>query len=1602
MADTLPYDPAQLDAETNGGLSSTQRVTDLMNQGYSWLPTQVLYSFAGSGLSNQDIQATLTSLTRAAVSTDQANAVKNQVKQQGGVSTANNDMSVAALQKTAQKTKKLITPSFGFKQFFDDPVLQKAPSVGLAIKQYISGAIGPWPIAQSHVNQIQSQLQIRGFGRDLAVDGTWQDPRWHQAYNDFKNQLVKSQLAGDKEFGSVSLGTVLKGLSALQPTNSFNAMLGFITSLPSTVRDVLADSVGGFAAGGSFLYNVAAHGNVQGAINQANVDQSNVISTLDKSVGHNVTSQQIQDRSTDRILGQFVQDVSTVLMLTSTMGAGGRLLSAIGGENKVAGTIVGEQLAADAAEQSGGTIAKLFRQPIPGASESRIAQLAASPTATRIARSIVGGGLGAASAELSGQKNPYVLFGATAGGAALGALSVPVTSEAKVAEWTKAFQNITGLAHTGPWIDRLLADDGWYYKSRSLLAKPYEWAPVRVAGNTFQQATLLGAEERGLAALQSKINPEGTQQSQAVQGEHFFDTVNDAVKFRIPYMGEMGGLDALQFFLHGPKREFIAGTEIPTPETKLSKTVGKQVNTMLATYDAGLQDIGVHGIAEMVIQQPWSKITKDSGGSLNANWMWSHIVADHAAWTEAQHTFDLTKPVTDGTAEALSDQASRKAVRALHDEILGDEARRTEAVKKLLAQGNGAALQTAVSKIRYETAVNTELRSNMSRTDEFAAMNAHARDNILPYLDKYVGDGETTAHRMLQGANAEEGYLTLAHNSRFSGQYASRAVNGLEAEYLAADEAKAAGMSRMFNPELSQADNEALFAASNEALPTVQKYAELDDITAWIFKHEFGTVMSDVPQHTWQERLQLMRDRAQELANDVTVHEDAPQALKDAVKQLNDAGWKLMNGKGTGFKLSTDMMLPHDLMNGELSFQRRVANRMGLNPNLVPTQAIATERKTLAVGEIGKDINNGRIVTNSPRVGAPELTRIIGQLAEGGASSRIREGVMRITGAQGRLERVAGQAGIDIAGLQAESNQVLSWMDLSRPEVVKVLSTPEGLRERFPFIADLINKDLTPEQQALNMLHHGSPDNALMDRASAENTFAAIRRANSKVPTSMMGASHLEELFRNLTFYMGKHWANNELGWSMANLPNRLVQFRNQFRFELDPWFSARRALKLTAKYAAEGVPPTWNPIEMMTEKGIINEARNIYERVMPEGKNEVLDAGEYMLRSQDVFIPMNQRALEMWGSYHWAQEGYTDAQIREKIIHTGDYGVNGVIGRSPLERTANLVFFPFSFEKTVARNLGGYLLDNPAQRIMLTKGLAAYDTFNREHPNSPLAVAWLEKHMPLFAEMEKLNMFAHGIGLGQVGGINRPLLNLFLPQSYDTSNPGLLDKLQKFIPAMQNFKDLKDELVQQGSVMGAVGDNMLKDLNGGPARDPLSVSNPGVANRASTLADRAQVDAAFKMEHTWFTRYAEFIDQNSKTTNPDKKARFSLDERWGSWAGETITKQHIRDIIHTYYPAYDARGAQKYAEARDADWATYLLSIKSNPALYEKVVAFQDDTHWLANAMDKNKFSAQDVRNYTAILRKAAIDLAHRDAGFYKLYSKKFQNTLGPLEEVK
>lgn len=1625
----LPGATQMADPETAQALSTTQRVTQLQSSGYSWLPTQTLFALTNAGLSDQEIRTQAEALRTATLSGDQASAFSTQAKKLNTGGLVTNQVQTAARQQQ-QKADD------GFKVLFSDPVLQKAPSAALALKQYISGAIGPWPINESDLAHTQQQLQLRGYGTNLPVDGTW-NADWQQANTQYVDALYNSQLAGNKP-GSTSLGHALQALNGLMPVSAFNSLIGFANSLPDTARALASHLAGGVVQLGMDIPNLIMHGT--SGFHTSNVEGTNVTAAVNNALGGPTqTGTQVLNRPANQVVADLVQDVSTIMMLTSTMGAGSRFANAINEAR------TGAALTTAEASQAGGVVANTVGDALrgPGAlmrtfNASNVGgQMVANP----LGRAAAGAVLGGTATGLGAHGTPWEIAGGAAAGAALGGLSAGAISEETPLLGTlqKAFNNMPVLKSLGPALDHLADENGLYYRTRSLVAQPYTWtigdtgvAPVALAGQALQDTTVLGAEARGLAAIQSKLAP--TAQSTAIQNTHIMDTVNDAVKFRLPILGTVD-LNALQFVLHGTPGQSTAA-------------IGTSVDTAKAVVEKALADPGWSGTMQRITGQTAEQAVK-ALHAINPDL----TIDDYTAWlsdkvksvatktaAEMQRNDELTQaglPVYEGiTAERAA------ALKQYQHEIRSDPSQLHEAVTTLAAQRD-----------LFEQTVRDEItKSNLSPQKylqrdlaEYLTASNHARDHILPYVGQYV---EGTANHLdingvLRGASNEPGGYSIAHLDTLTHQDANAIADRWETQ--ANDIIQRENAIRTGGIARGPAQQLRMDIGATTAPVNPMEHMALESEINNALRDEFGILPNQMPQDL-DGKIKVWRNLAMGLAGKVSIHPDAPQAVKDAEQTLNDMGWKSVSGTDIGHRLIDQS--PLDVLAGKLTYRRRIIEAAGLNPAITDERTLNAQAADNFMNILQKKMEA------DPSIVLPPLTDPRWAWAHLQTHGLIDDPAGRLKGAMERLfqtpKRLAKAQGLltetgapDVQAAEAAMHAYVAPQTLSFRQIQEAFSD-EKIAAQAPAAVSEYNY-----QHALHAA--GVDAGPMVNDTTARAIQASIREAYAAVPARYVGAQHLENLFRNSLGFAGRGpvqrvaagatlgavggyisnpddpnlqreveaaiaggtiagLGGDKLGFAVANLPNALINLRNDFRFDIEPFFAGRRWAKANVKLAAEGIPPTFSPLADMQKAGTAEFSRQAYEEATGihgvADDSAMADEGIQALRSADVF-GFNPRNFEIRAAGIAKADGRTPDEIHNMLIRAMNYGtMNGTAGRSPLERTVNMFFFPFSFDKTLYRNLGGYLLDNPAQRIMLVRGMAAYNQFNADNMDgkNPLATSWWTQHAPLATEVSQLNAFAHGISLGEPGGINRPLLNLFLPQAWSSSKNNL-DMLKRYIPLVKDFSRVYSEASDQTSILSGMAQNMWHTLGGIPALQPLIGKAAGYTFSSppkSTLTTQAQIDAGFTMQYNFFKNYSSVLDFNTAHTLTADKIKFPTDPVWGDYAGQPITKTLIRQIVHGYYPAFDPNGAVTNAIKNSEAWNTYTRHIQAtDPALYADVKVFTGYVSDLQKTMKSSTLPAADVANLTTALRQKAASIAEKDATFYSLYAKQFGKILGPLERV-
>jgi hypothetical protein len=103
---------------------------------------------------------------------------------------------------------------------------------------------------------------------------------------------------------------------------------------------------------------------------------------------------------------------------------------------------------------------------------------------------------------------------------------------------------------------------------------------------------------------------------------------------------------------------------------------------------------------------------------------------------------------------------------------------------------------------------------------------------------------------------------------------------------------------------------------------------------------------------------------------------------------------------------------------------------------------------------------------------------------------------------------------------------------------------------------------------------------------------------------------------------------------------------------------------------------------------------------------------------------------------------GFNKKQIKEAVQEIGRYGS----GRTGAEKTANFVFFPFSFSKKFISSIGDWALQAPARAFIIQEGLRRY---NGSKESEKFSEYW-EQYMPLAEELSRINNLSFGLSPGR------------------------------------------------------------------------------------------------------------------------------------------------------------------------------------------------------------------------------------------------------------
>ena len=813
---------------------------------------------------------------------------------------------------------------------------------------------------------------------------------------------------------------------------------------------------------------------------------------------------------------------------------------------------------------------------------------------------------------------------------------------------------------------------------------------------------------------------------------------------------------------------------------------------------------------------------------------------------------------------------------------------------------------------------------------------------------------------------------------------------------------------------------------------------------------ELGRNIRDLQYVPTQDLIKLMVEKSTWLASDAHLPSDG--SLDEINKMINDLGYKINYGTDVGHNW-TDPTLSHDLMGESRNAFQAFADKIGLNmaqsdPALQTQAGRTAANKTMqeAVAKIAQKPNNtlppwatgSRLMSyaqdiikpttsgpakyymglmNSPFGKVASLRIGVGSVWKEEVDKLVGTTVKNLDGSDWKLADKE-QAGLYIKTTIASANTPQTWLKKDWMEAMTAKGDKRGMI--------LNNKGF--ETQAVEL-----------STKEASDLWYAMQKGLRSTPHYISGINPLSRLLNSSFGLANVPLAIN--GHRILDLTGKIQPSLINLRYSYSPLQAWLRVAKSAVKGVNENMPISYNPYDSLKELGPTVEA-NAYalaDKVFGADKNaqEVADFTNKEFDSKDLANIYNPRAT-LARTVHYVAENMKaegkaidttagEAELRNRVDAINNYG-----NRTAAEKSVNAFFFPFSFEKTVVRELGGALLDNPSLRMMTASAIAAYNSSDGQKTK-----AWMEANLPLFKEAEKLNPYYHGFGPGSFGGINKTPYSVaeqFLYGGKSGSLDGVSDqnKLELFLHmVMPKPITNKASAVAMLALVPALKDLSTNVIGYNPSSN--APTNWGGALRdtgrtlwweagsAITKLSRGQITGHANTDNWQVQDHLPYAEQQTKAWDLRSKiitfasqalnanrhgGQFAWPDNFPKgFAGVKVDMTSLNQIVHHVYPAYDPTKAFTAVATKQVAVADERSIIASNktPNILPYFNAFVTQSDKLQAYIQKNSlapnFDPAPIAPYMDELRQAAAKLASHDATFPAFYAKYYASKYGPLK---
>lgn len=460
---------------------------------------------------------------------------------------------------------------------------------------------------------------------------------------------------------------------------------------------------------------------------------------------------------------------------------------------------------------------------------------------------------------------------------------------------------------------------------------------------------------------------------------------------------------------------------------------------------------------------------------------------------------------------------------------------------------------------------------------------------------------------------------------------------------------------------------------------------------------------------------------------------------------------------------------------------------------------------------------------------------------------------------------------------------------------------------------------------------------------------------------------------------------------SLANysvLGDKFVRMRDELRFSLSPFFDASRytegmMLAATADTPV-ALPVGINPMKTVMKQTGKSRRQIVEEYKLASGGQDYLDVID---SSQAWFFErglLNFSPTEWMAASHQrlVQSGMDPIQAADKVRDVYTYGTRG---RSAAEKSANFIFFPFSFQKKYLGALAKHIADDLTRQTVIHDSLKMYEILEERTEFKQ----YVSDHFPILRQFRRLNTLGYGLSLGQLGGINRTAIdlaratpkvgegidsvtNLFMPQALRIESEQDLEQViyqvERMTPIYRDIRLMFEDAMNQGHVITSPS-HLSKEAEKRRGWEEFDKLRSDLSNVARAIG--AEPTALFSMQGkyapigTWYQRQVSDLARQYPVWN---------DSRLQGYKNAVERSDDIRRIVVA--PTNDA----EVAMAR-FDQIVQLVMGLTQPGGYNAVE-------------DADLVNSQIV----GALRNEAIKLVAQTPEFGRLYKMYYQNRFGPI----